>query len=137
MAVVVRRSRRTREALLAVLAQEGHTRYPVCRGGLDEVIGVVSETVVVLSRRMPANYVLSVVQRVYESFGFVPLETPTIENLSTLLGKYGEEGDQLLYRLLHRRDGLERALTEVRRRGGPGSRAPDPRHKSAIQTPSP
>ena len=32
----------TREALLAVLAQEGHTRYPVCRGGLDEVIGVVS-----------------------------------------------------------------------------------------------
>lgn len=56
------------------------------------------------------RHVLSVVQRVYESFGFVPLETPTIENLSTLLGKYGPEGDQLLYRLLHRRDKLRRAV---------------------------
>jgi histidyl-tRNA synthetase len=56
------------------------------------------------------RHVLSVVQRVYESFGFVPLETPTIENLDTLLGKYGPEGDQLLYRLLHRRDRLQRAL---------------------------
>ena len=56
------------------------------------------------------RHVLAVVQRVYESFGFMPLETPTIENLSTLLGKYGPEGDQLLYRLLHRRDKLTRAL---------------------------
>lgn len=56
------------------------------------------------------RHVLSVVQRVYESFGFVPLETPTIENLSTLLGKYGPEGDQLLYRILHRREKLQRAL---------------------------
>ena len=56
------------------------------------------------------RHVLGVVQRVYESFGFVPLETPTIENLTTLLGKYGPEGDQLLYRLLHRRDKLKRAI---------------------------
>ncbi|MBL8752746.1 MAG: ATP phosphoribosyltransferase regulatory subunit, partial [Planctomycetes bacterium] len=56
------------------------------------------------------RHVLAVVQRVYESFGFVPLETPTIENLSTLLGKYGPEGDQLLYRILHRRERLQRAL---------------------------
>ncbi|MCR9247895.1 MAG: histidine--tRNA ligase [bacterium] len=56
------------------------------------------------------RHVLGVVQRVYESFGFVPLETPTIENLTTLLGKYGPEGDQLLYRLLHRREKLARAL---------------------------
>ena len=60
----------------------------------------------VLRRR----HVLGIVQRVYESFGFVPLETPTIENLSTLLGKYGPEGDQLLYRILHRREKLQRAL---------------------------
>lgn len=59
------------------------------------------------------RHVLGVVQRVYESFGFVPLETPTIENLSTLLGKYGPEGDQLLYRLLHRRERLQRALAET------------------------
>lgn len=56
------------------------------------------------------RHVLGVVQRVYESFGFVPLETPAIENLSTLLGKYGPEGDQLLFRILHRRDKLQRAL---------------------------
>ena len=56
------------------------------------------------------RHVLAVVQRVYESFGFVPLETPTIENLTTLLGKYGPEGDQLLYRILHRREKLQRAL---------------------------
>lgn len=60
-----------------------------------------------LARR---RHVVAVVQRVYESFGFTPLETPTIENLSTLLGKYGPEGDQLLYRLLHRRERLARAL---------------------------
>lgn len=65
------------------------------------------------------DHVMAVVREVYGRHGFVPLETPTIENLSTLLGKYGEEGDQLLYRILHRRDGLERALAEVRRRGGP------------------
>ncbi|HEX6810963.1 MAG TPA: histidine--tRNA ligase [Planctomycetota bacterium] len=56
------------------------------------------------------RHVTSIVQRVYESFGFVPLETPTIENLSSLLGKYGPEGDQLLYRILHRREKLLRAL---------------------------
>ena len=56
------------------------------------------------------RHVTSIVQRVYESFGFVPLETPAIENLSSLLGKYGPEGDQLLYRILHRRDKLVRAL---------------------------
>lgn len=55
-------------------------------------------------------YVIDRVRQVYERYGFVPLETPTIENLSTLLGKYGDEGDQLLYRLLHRRDNLSRAL---------------------------
>ncbi len=58
------------------------------------------------------RHVVGVVQRVYESFGFVPLETPTIENLSTLLGKYGPEGDQLLYRILHRREKLQRALAD-------------------------
>lgn len=60
-----------------------------------------------LARR---RHVVAIVQRVYESFGFAPLETPAIENLSTLLGKYGPEGDQLLYRLLHRRERLARAL---------------------------
>ena len=56
------------------------------------------------------RYVVGIVQRVYEQYGFVPLETPAVENLSTLLGKYGDEGDQLLFRLLHRRNALKRAL---------------------------
>ncbi|NVB38165.1 histidine--tRNA ligase [Pseudenhygromyxa sp. WMMC2535] len=61
--------------------------------------------------------VIGVIQRIYESHGFVPVETPAIENLSTLLGKYGEEGDQLLYRLLHRRDALRRPLEQAQAEG--------------------
>ncbi|MCB1048877.1 MAG: ATP phosphoribosyltransferase regulatory subunit, partial [Calditrichaeota bacterium] len=61
--------------------------------------------------------VIAVIQRVYEAHGFVPLETPSIEKLSTLLGKYGEEGDQLLYRLLHRRDALQRPLEQAHEEG--------------------
>lgn len=67
----------------------------------------------VLRRR----HVIGVVSRIYEAHGFVPLETPAIENLSTLLGKYGEEGDQLLYRLLHRRDALARPLAAAQAQG--------------------
>ena len=48
------------------------------------------------------DYVINVIKRVYQSYGFEPLETPTMERLSTLLGKYGEEGDQLLFRVLKR-----------------------------------
>jgi len=59
------------------------------------------------------RYVVDIVQRVYESYGFVPLETPSVEKLSTLLGKYGEEGDQLVYRILHRGDKLGRALEKA------------------------
>lgn len=60
------------------------------------------------------RYVTAVIEEVYEAHGFVPIETPSIENLSTLLGKYGEEGDQLIYRLLHRRDALRRAVEGAR-----------------------
>lgn len=54
------------------------------------------------------------VRRVEAAFlrhGFSPLETPAMERLSTLLGKYGEEGDRLIYRVLHRGGRLERALS--------------------------
>ena len=56
------------------------------------------------------RYVMAKIERVFQRYGFLPLETPAIENLTTLLGKYGEEGDQLLFRLLHRGDKLSRAL---------------------------
>ena len=56
------------------------------------------------------NYVISTIERVYQSYGFEPLETPMMERLSTLLGKYGEEGDQLIFRVMKRGDKLEKAL---------------------------
>jgi histidyl-tRNA synthetase len=58
------------------------------------------------------NYVVSVIQRVYQQYGFEPLETPTMERLSTLLGKYGDEGDQLIFRVLKRGDKLGKALAD-------------------------
>ncbi len=47
------------------------------------------------------NYIFSTIRSVYERFGFQPIETPAMENLSTLMGKYGEEGDQLLFKILN------------------------------------
>src|SRR5687768_3903461 len=48
------------------------------------------------------EYVVGVIKRVYERYGFEPLETPAVENLETLLGKYGDEGNQLIYKILKR-----------------------------------
>ena len=48
------------------------------------------------------TFVIDVVTRVYESYGFEPLETPAVENIETLLGKYGEEGNQLIFKILKR-----------------------------------
>ena len=58
------------------------------------------------------DYVIDTIKRVYQRYGFEPLETPTIERLSTLLGKYGEEGDQLIFRVLKRGEKLEKALQD-------------------------
>jgi histidyl-tRNA synthetase len=48
------------------------------------------------------QYVIGVVADVYQSFGFEPLETPAVENIETLTGKYGEEGDRLIFKILKR-----------------------------------
>ncbi len=56
------------------------------------------------------NYVVRTIERVYQSFGFEPLETPAIERLETLLGKYGEEGDQLIFRVMKRGAKLKRIV---------------------------
>lgn len=52
------------------------------------------------------NYIFQTIRRNFELFGFQAIETPAMENLSTLLGKYGEEGDKLLYRILNSGDFL-------------------------------
>src|SRR5206468_12234934 len=48
------------------------------------------------------EYVIDVVRRVYERYGFEPLETPAFENIETLTGKYGEEGNKLIFKILRR-----------------------------------
>jgi histidyl-tRNA synthetase len=48
------------------------------------------------------NYVIGVVREVYEHYGFEPLETPAFENIETLLGKYGDEGNKLIFKILKR-----------------------------------
>jgi histidyl-tRNA synthetase len=63
------------------------------------------------------NYIFSTIRAVYERYGFQPLETPTLENLSVLMGKYGEEGDQLLYKVLNSGDFLA-GVTEDDLRAG-------------------
>jgi len=47
------------------------------------------------------NYIFNTIKEVYKLHGFLQIETPAIENLSTLMGKYGEEGDKLLYKVLN------------------------------------
>lgn len=53
------------------------------------------------------NYVFSIIKKHFERFGFQNIETPSIENLSTLMGKYGDEGDQLLFKILNSGDFLK------------------------------
>src|SRR6266508_4564874 len=48
------------------------------------------------------EHVIRIVRDVYESYGFEPLETPAFENIETLLGKYGEEGNKLIFKILRR-----------------------------------
>ena len=51
------------------------------------------------------HYIFKTIKTVFELYGFQPLETPAMENLETLTGKYGEEGDKLIFKILN--NGLE------------------------------
>src|SRR5919108_2480059 len=48
------------------------------------------------------EHVIGVIKRVYERYGYEPLESPAVENLETLMGKYGDEGNQLIFKILKR-----------------------------------
>ena len=50
------------------------------------------------------NYIFDTIRSVFKTYGYAPIETPSMENLSTLLGKYGDEGDKLLFRILNSGD---------------------------------
>ncbi|SHK52022.1 histidine--tRNA ligase [Epilithonimonas mollis] len=62
-----------------------------------------------VSRR---KYIINILQNNFELFGFQPLETPSFENLSTLTGKYGEEGDRLIFKILNSGDYASKANDE-------------------------
>ncbi len=55
------------------------------------------------------NYIFDVVENVFRKYGFLPIETPAMEALDTLLGKYGDEGDKLLFKVLNNGDYLKEA----------------------------
>ena len=56
------------------------------------------------------NYIFNTIKSVFEKYAFLPIETPSMEKLSTLNGKYGEEGDQLLFKILMRGAKFEKAF---------------------------
>jgi histidyl-tRNA synthetase len=55
------------------------------------------------------NYIFDIIKSHFKRFGFLPIETPAMENLSTLTGKYGDEGDQLIFKVLNSGDFFEKA----------------------------
>ena len=58
------------------------------------------------------NYIFNTIREVYALYGFQQIETPAMENLSTLMGKYGEEGDKLLFKILNSGDFLNKVTDE-------------------------
>ncbi|WP_026135649.1 histidine--tRNA ligase [Nafulsella turpanensis] len=63
------------------------------------------------------NYIFNTIRHTFEKFGYMPLETPSMENLSVLTGKYGDEGDQLLFKILNSGDFLKKTSEADYREG--------------------
>jgi histidyl-tRNA synthetase len=80
------------------------------------------------------NYIFDTIRSVFRVFGYQPIETPAMENLTTLLGKYGEEGDKLLFKILNSGNFLESTYNERRSSKDPESKPEHP--ASSIQHPS-
>ncbi|OEJ98689.1 histidine--tRNA ligase [Flavivirga aquatica] len=59
------------------------------------------------------NYIFNAIRGTFQTFGFQPIETPSFENSSTLMGKYGEEGDRLIFKILNSGDYLAKANSEA------------------------
>ena len=55
------------------------------------------------------QYIIETIKKVFHTYGFQPIETPSFENSSTLMGKYGEEGDRLIFKILNSGDYLKKA----------------------------
>ncbi len=59
------------------------------------------------------NYIFSIVKSNFEKYGYQPIETPSFENSETLMGKYGEEGDRLIFKILNSGDFLDKVSAEA------------------------
>ncbi len=59
------------------------------------------------------NYIFDTIKEVFRLYGYQPIETPAMENLSTLMGKYGEEGDKLLFKILNSGDYISKVPEEI------------------------
>ena len=70
------------------------------------------------------NYVMDTIQSCFETFGFQPIETPSFENSDTLMGKYGEEGDRLIFKILNSGDYLRKVDEELYNKKNSGSLTP-------------
>jgi histidyl-tRNA synthetase len=59
------------------------------------------------------NYIFNTIRTVFQRYGYMPLETPSMENVETLTGKYGDEGDKLIFRILDSGDYLKSVTDEA------------------------
>src|SRR5260221_1387577 len=60
------------------------------------------------------QFIIDSIKKVFQNYGFQPLETPAMENLSTLTGKYGEEGDELLFRITDSGDYFSKLISKTK-----------------------
>lgn len=63
------------------------------------------------------NFIFDTIRSVFKTYGYLPIETPAMENLSTLLGKYGEEGDKLLFKILNSGDFIDKVDPSINKQG--------------------
>jgi histidyl-tRNA synthetase len=84
------------------------------------------------------DYVIGIIKQVYESYGYEPLETPAVENIETLMGKYGEEGNQLIFKILKRGEKLTEEFakftefSELKNPGNPMNSANSPNSANSL-----
>lgn len=63
------------------------------------------------------SYIIDIIKKQFQCFGFQPIETPSFENLETLMGKYGEEGDRLIFKILNSGDYFEKFANDIMESG--------------------
>lgn len=76
------------------------------------------------TQALKRQYIFDTLRQIFVRFGYEPIETPAMENLATLTGKYGEEGDRLLFKVLNNGDFLEKADKEALENGDSSKLAP-------------